>query len=103
MLGGALSYCIWLQDSANGKPATPAGSGTGGPEIKAQTSGKSLPGSAFRSLKSMSFKRRPSQGVRSCHLPRRLMPWPCSCSLQADAANSLALTPPGHQSIGHPL
>ncbi|CAK0785070.1 hypothetical protein CVIRNUC_008276 [Coccomyxa viridis] len=50
------------QDSANGKPATPAGSGNGGPEIKAQTSGKSLPGSAFRSLKSMSFKRRPSQG-----------------------------------------
>ena len=94
MLGGALSCCIWLQDSANGKPATPAGSGNGGPEIKAQTSGKSLPGSAFRSLKSMSFKRRPSQGVSSCHLPRRLMPWPCSCSLQADAANALALTPP---------
>ena len=79
VLGGALSYCLWLQDSPNGMPATSTGSGNGGSEPKAQTSGKSLPGSAFRSLKSMSFKRRPSQGVSSCHLARRFMPWPCSC------------------------
>lgn len=68
MQDGASSCCLWLQDSANGKPSTPAGSGEGGPELRAQKSGKSLPGSAFRSLKSMSFKRRPSQGVRPCCL-----------------------------------
>ena len=69
----------WLQDSANGKPAVPAGSSNGASEPKAQTSGKSLPGSAFRSLKSMSFKRRPSQGVSSFPLSKHFMPWPCSC------------------------
>ena len=50
------------QEAGNARPSEPVDSSEAA-GAKAQKGGLSMPGSAFKSLKSMSFKRRQSQGV----------------------------------------
>ena len=60
---GLLSSTL-AQDAGNAQLSTAAASGEVA-STKPQKGGLSMPGSAFKTLKSMSFKRRQSQGVRA--------------------------------------
>ena len=59
----SLIHIVAAQESGNAQLSTPAGSSEAA-SAKPQKGGLSMPGSAFKTLKSMSFKRRASsQGV----------------------------------------
>ncbi len=62
-----------LQESGNAKPSATVNSGAMA-SGKPQKTGASLPGSAFKSLRSMSFKRKPSQGVSASPLTSESLP-----------------------------